>query len=421
MLRARDSAGIAITDKIRMIGDNGPGPRSGFLMSLPLYERGQTVDTVAARRAHLVGWVWAAFRLADMMSSLYGEGTPGLDLRIYDGVELSDGTLMYRSAAVQAEPGPARFEAQEYVSFSGHTWTLQVRTLPEFERMHSRDSARVILAAGSGLSLLLAMLTCQWMTGRARSNDRARAMTRELRDSEERYRRIVETANEGIWTIDAQARISFVNPTMQKMLGYTEAEMLGRPIADFVDGGGRAGPGRGIGRAWQRAPEQHDLKLRRKDGSELWALMSVSTKQEPPNDGFVGALGMITDITERMQAEAKRTLLEAQLRESQKMESIGTLAGGIAHDFNNILAVILGNVASARHDATLGQDPLHSLAQIDKAAIRARSLVQQILAFSRMQPHVLVIQPLRPLVEESVTLLRSTLPAQVEFDVELTR
>jgi nitrogen-specific signal transduction histidine kinase/ActR/RegA family two-component response regulator len=122
-----------------------------------------------------------------------------------------------------------------------------------------------------------------------------------------------------------------------------------------------------------------------------------------------------------MQAEAKRTLLEAQLRESQKMESIGTLAGGIAHDFNNILAVILGNVAAARHDATLGQDPLHSLAQIDKAAIRARSLVQQILAFSRMQPHVLVIQPLRPLVEESVTLLRSTLPAQVEFDIELAR
>src|SRR5882672_3393657 len=125
MLRARDSGGIAITDKIRMIGDSGPGPRSGFLMFLPLYERGQTVDTVAARRAHLVGWVWAAFRLADIMSSLYGEGAPGLDLRIYDGVEVNADTLMYRSAAVQAEPGPARFEAQEYVGFSGHTWTLQ--------------------------------------------------------------------------------------------------------------------------------------------------------------------------------------------------------------------------------------------------------------------------------------------------------
>jgi signal transduction histidine kinase len=133
-----------------------------------------------------------------------------------------------------------------------------------------------------------------------------------------------------------------------------------------------------------------------------------------------GALGMVTDITERKQAEAKRSLLESQLRESQKMEAIGTLAGGIAHDFNNILAAILGNAAIARQEVAAGSAAQTSLEQIERAGVRGRSLVQKILAFSRMQPHVLVSQPMRPLVEQSVALLRATLPASVELSLKLS-
>ena len=93
----------------------------------------------------------------------------------------------------------------------------------------------------------------------------------------------------------------------------------------------------------------------------------------------------VRDITERKQAEAARAALEAQLRESQKMEAIGTLAGGIAHDFNNALATILGNVELARQDVGPGHEALVSLEEIGKASRRAKDLVQQILAFSRRQ------------------------------------
>jgi len=118
-------------------------------------------------------------------------------------------------------------------------------------------------------------------------------------------------------------------------------------------------------------------------------------------------------------SDRERRSLEAQLRESQRMESIGTLAGGIAHDFNNILAAILGNVALAREDTGAGHPAQKSLEQIHKASLRARDLVQQILAFGRRQPQALVNQPLQPLVEESVRLLRSTLPAAVELETVL--
>ena len=119
------------------------------------------------------------------------------------------------------------------------------------------------------------------------------------------------------------------------------------------------------------------------------------------------------DITERKLAEAHRETLERQLRQAQKLESIGTLAGGIAHDFNNILGAILGNVTLVQ-DALPAKGPARmALATISASAQRARSLVQQILAFGRLQATQRLRQPLRPLINEVAQLLQSTLPANV--------
>jgi len=121
-----------------------------------------------------------------------------------------------------------------------------------------------------------------------------------------------------------------------------------------------------------------------------------------------GVLRTYSDVTERRQAEALQRVLESQLREAHKLEAIGTLAGGIAHDFNNIMAAILGNVAFAQEAVDHGTSPLVYLQQINKAGRRARSLVQQILAFSHKQSSEFVNLALQPLIEEMVTMLRST-------------
>ena len=126
-----------------------------------------------------------------------------------------------------------------------------------------------------------------------------------------------------------------------------------------------------------------------------------------------------TDTTERRRSEALKRALEAQLRETQKLEAIGTLAGGIAHDFNNILGAILGNLSLASEAVGPGHAAQAPLAQIRIAGRRARELVHQILAFSRRQPQELVAQPLRPIVDETLALLRSTLPTAVQLDAVL--
>ena len=441
MLQARDSGGIAITARLRAEGAPDPAADSGFLLFMPLYARGSAPANVAERRARLTGWIFASFSINDLMSSLYGEGTPGLDVQVHDGVDVTPASRLYpttaattttatvtattattaaNNAAADAVPGavrPARFDAQEYIGFAGHTWTLRVRSTPAFEQQYSDDGAQIIAVSGSGLSLLLALLTWQWFTGRERAEATARTMTRQLRDSSERYRRIVDTADEGIWMVDADARTSFVNPKLQQMLGFEAGEMLGRPWTDFMDDAGRLAMA-AVGQALaDTGHARHlDLCFRRKDGTGLWATLSTSAILDDAGLGN-GWLTMVTDVTERQQAEARRVALEGQLLQSQKMEAIGTLAGGIAHDFNNILAVILGNRALAEQALETGHPATTWLAQIQLAGERGRHLVHQIVAFSRQQPQVRIKQALHPLLEEAAKLLRATLPAGVTLEV----
>ncbi len=134
--------------------------------------------------------------------------------------------------------------------------------------------------------------------------------------------------------------------------------------------------------------------------------------------GLMAVLNSTADSLQRQRADIEG--LGQQLRQSQKLEAIGTLAGGIAHDFNNLLAAILGNVALARDDLPPDHAVQRSLTQVDIAATRGRDLVQQILAFSRRQSPALVTLALRPLVEDILGLLRVALPPGVRLHTDLT-
>jgi PAS domain S-box-containing protein len=127
----------------------------------------------------------------------------------------------------------------------------------------------------------------------------------------------------------------------------------------------------------------------------------------------------IRDISARKSAEAHRERLEQQLRQSQKMEAIGTLAGGIAHDFNNILTAILGYAELLRAQVRGQTGVEERLAEIAKAGARAKDLVSQILTFSRRQDHSRKAMSLGPAIDEALKLLRAAIPASIEIDVEV--
>jgi PAS domain S-box-containing protein len=154
------------------------------------------------------------------------------------------------------------------------------------------------------------------------------------------------------------------------------------------------------------SPWQAEFRLQHPRKGQVRIEAHSAPECEP--DGNILWHGFAHDITERVQ-------LEAQLRQAQKMESIGQLSGGIAHDFNNILGVILGNAQLARTDVGPGHPALESLEEILKAGRRAKNLVQQILTFARQHPQEQHVIALQAVLNESVKLLRATLPAGVEL------
>jgi len=155
-----------------------------------------------------------------------------------------------------------------------------------------------------------------------------------LRHSEKRYRLIVETAEEGIWMIDADNRISFVNPKMARMLGSTVPQILGRTVFDFVDDQEHALVHTNLERPRQGIREQHEFKFRRADGIALWASLATCPIQDETGH-YIGALAMMSDITERRQAEENLKLSVSLLRATLESTADGLLvvdsAGKIVH------------------------------------------------------------------------------------------
>jgi PAS domain S-box-containing protein len=126
--------------------------------------------------------------------------------------------------------------------------------------------------------------------------------TRALQDSEQRFKQLVDVAQEGIWVADERGVITYVNQRMAELLGYQNGAMLGRPVYEFVDAGSRSNAQRVLSRPAGTQGDNHDLRFRRQDGSELWGLVSASPILGR-DGGTIGSVGMVTDITTRKRVE----------------------------------------------------------------------------------------------------------------------
>ncbi len=236
-----------------------------------------------------------------------------------------------------------------------------------------------------------------------------------LKESEGRYRALVEWSPQPI-IVHRGGKTAYVNPAAIKMFGATSAQtLIGKPIIELAHPDFRQMVlARMKKLASGGSTPMTEMKLLKLDGTAFDVEIQSTLVTY---DGEPAVYAVMRDITAHKQAEAAHAALEVQLRESQKMEAIGTLAGGIAHDFNNILAAILGNTELARQDVSANPLALESLEEIRKAASRARDLVRQILSFSRRRPGERKLTALAPIIEESARLLRATLPARLILEI----
>ncbi len=229
-----------------------------------------------------------------------------------------------------------------------------------------------------------------------------------LRESEDRFRQLAAAAFEGVF-ITENGRIIEVNDQGLKMIGRERSEVIGRPVLDLV-----APESRHIVSVNMRSGRElvYEHQMLRRDGTLFWAEAQAKMVHQ---GGRLLRMTALRDITERLQNEKRQQYLEEQLRQTQKMEALGTLAGGIAHDFNNILTGILGNLQLAEMDTAPGHPSLEALGAASQACRRARDLVSRILSFSRLEQENRTPSALGPTVLEAVQLLRVGLPPEIEI------
>ncbi len=288
--------------------------------------------------------------------------------------------------------------------------TVAFATLPGFETTLGLSRPLLVLVGGFAISVLLFALLWNVTSTRDRALALAGRMTETLSRSEERYRSVLDRMADGLLAIEVPSLVILdTNPAVSRTLGYSKSELLSRTVFD-ISGHDRESVLANADKAVrERAFHIGERLYRRKDGSLATLDTSLLRLTDEGRDVLYAFL---RDVTEQRE-------LEAQLRQSQKMQAVGTLAGGVAHDFNNLLTAILGYAELLGTRLDLDDDGKRSVEEIRNAGERAAALTRQLLAFSRKQ----ILQPsvldLNEIVRDAGKMLARLLGENIKIETRL--
>lgn len=315
-----------------------------------------------------------------------------------------------------------------------HTWTRHIHpedlgAVLEARELGRREQAEVIYR------IIRPDETIRWIRDRTYAIQNSRGETVQLTGfaeditnekeaeaalvhSEQQYRRFFENMRQGVFFFDEEKRIQTANPAVSRILGFNKRELLQKRFTELSS------------HEWFVWEQDHivpqleakgfasdyEKTMYHKDGHEVPVSVSISL-MDKGDFGTCRYMAQIRDLSQEHEAARAHAMLQAQLEQSQKLETIGTLASGIAHDFNNILTPILGFASMAKDD--IGEEQQLDLDQILKAAHRAKDLVKQILSFSRPDAGHMRSVLLYPLMREAMRMLRASLPSSVRVQLDV--
>ena len=232
-----------------------------------------------------------------------------------------------------------------------------------------------------------------------------------LRESEEKYRNLFENLYDVYYRTDDKGLITLLSPSVERYFGATPDELIGQNMKNLYAQPKKSEEFLAL-LIKDGYVDNFEAQLKRKDNSVIW--VSTNAKLLKDEEGnIIGVEGISRDVTYPKE-------LEGQIRQDHKMEAIGTLAGGIAHDFNNILGIILGNAELAMDDVPEWNPAKMNLKEIRTASLRAKDVVRQLLSFARKTRLEKKPTNIVPIVDESLKLLRSSIPTSIEIRQNIT-
>ncbi len=245
---------------------------------------------------------------------------------------------------------------------------------------------------------------------------RRKRVEEDLRSSNTLLNAVMAGTTDAVFIKDLEGRYLLANSATLLAIGKTEQEVLGKDDSQFFPPESAAR----IRDIDQSIIDSGEIRVNEEElvtsyGNTIW--LSSKSPYRDKDGNIQGIIGISRNITERKRAEEEKISLQAQLKQAQKMEAIGTLAGGIAHDFNNLLVPIISYTEMVMENLSPDSQERQDLGEVRKAANRAKELVRHILAFSRMdqeeewRPFLVV-----PLVRETLKLLKASLPSNIRID-----
>ena len=440
-------SGLDVSDRDYFIAQKARRGQ-GLYLSAPLESRTEHLESIVVSRrlegpdGAFAGLVQAVVNLQDL-TQFYA----GVDLGSGGAIQLleSDGTLLVRNPTVPGVVGqhfpslvaaatvPNAAAGSRIASPIGNERefiaAVPVRDAPlvvavtraESVALRSWREEVLRLAAGTLGVVLLGGFGIAAIVSQLR---RIEAGERALRQSEERYALALEGANEGHWDWEIGPDRLYLSPKLRLLHGLS-AETSVNSRAQWreraplhPDDAPRLQAAVSAHLAGETQQYELEYRVRHPDGNWHWLLSRgrcIRNERGEP-ERFVGSA---IDVTDHKQAQAEKERLEQQLRQSQKMEAIGTLAGGIAHDFNNILGAILGYGELAQQHAAAGSAMRRYLDNVMHAAGRAKTLVDRILGFSRSGLGERMPVNVQAVIEETLELLAAALPAGIRLEKTL--
>ena len=312
---ARDTGRATITRKISLV--QAP-QKPGVMVLQPIYRNGAAKTTVEERRVALEGWVYSAFIVEDLLSSVWRVTGHDLEFEIFDGTEISPDTRLFRredplAASTTGPPRPRAFEHTTTMPFQNHTWTLRFRAPPDFNRNGVLSAATYLAGGGLCISLLVFGIARAMATTGQRAVTLARQMTERLRLQE----RAMASSIDGVFILDALrdgSPILYANPAFVKMTGHAVEGHLGNDTLTMLRGGTSLTELSNLRRRPpSELPARTVVREYAKDGRPFWIQFGLSPVRDE-RGRTTHYVGIAEDITERRRAERALQESEAKFR-----------------------------------------------------------------------------------------------------------
>jgi PAS domain S-box-containing protein len=420
MEQARDENRVRLSGKVTLVQEMTENVQAGTLMYVPVYQKNRPVDTVEQRRAALLGWVYSPFRMGDLLDKLVpdfdGKTQTHAHFRVYDGPTVQADKLLYsnteQSYVETAKPSSIR---EITTDFNGTVWTLQFEQITGTQGSTDYSKAWIILSAGVFSSLLLFLLLRSYLNMRVNAAKMAEDLTARVRESEQRFRKLADSAPVLIWQSGTDKLCYYFNKVWLEFTGHTLEQEQGSGWAEYVHPDDHQYCLDVYETAFdRRASFSMEYRLRRYDGEYRW-LFDTGVPCFADDKNFLGYIGSCVDITERKQIENKLARAHDELHQFTHIA---------AHHLQEPARRLMSFVQSLQAQIPteqLSEEAIASLHFIQQGAGRQSALVRDIqLYLAADQPRsptikIAVSEVIANLLKQRASLMRET-GAQVDYN-----